>query len=67
MLLANLLDNRRSWSLFADGSYHRIDPERTEPRFNLHTYFMNNPSLSGRGAALDDGTVPRLTLSRGRR
>lgn len=66
VLLANLLDNQRSWRLLPDGSYVRIEPEPNEQPFNLHSYFMNNPSLSGRGAALADETVPKLTLRKGR-
>ncbi|MBM3594579.1 MAG: polyphosphate kinase 1, partial [Alphaproteobacteria bacterium] len=64
VLLANLLDSEQSWLLKPDGTYHRMD--RDENPFNLHRYFMTNPSLSGRGAALASGReVPKLTLRRG--
>ncbi len=65
VLLANLLDNEQSWRLAADGSYSRIEPGPGEPGFNLHSYFMNNPSLSGRGGAIEDAGVPKLTLRKG--
>ncbi|MCP9222394.1 RNA degradosome polyphosphate kinase [Erythrobacter sp. LQ02-29] len=63
VMLANLLDNRRSWFLDSDGSYTRADPG--EQPFNCHVYFMNNPSLSGRGGALESDRVPRLALRKG--
>ena len=64
VMLANLLDTEQSWKLESSGEYHRVEPG-AQP-FNVHRYFMTNPSLSGRGAALSKGRkVPKLALRRG--
>ena len=63
VMLANLKDTQQSWALRSDGTYARLD-HSIGPVFNIHYYFMTNPSLSGRGAALrGHEAVPRLKLS----
>ena len=61
VMLANLKDNQQSWEMASDGRYQRVEGDRDEP-FNLHRYFMTNPSLSGRGHVKDAAAVPVLML-----
>lgn len=64
VMVANLIDTEQSWLLGPDGGYRRVG--QVDQPFNLHRYFMTNPSLSGRGAALTSGhKVPKLALRRG--
>ncbi|MBT7956841.1 MAG: RNA degradosome polyphosphate kinase [Rhodospirillaceae bacterium] len=60
VMIANLLDVTQSWEMKADGSYGRLTGDNDS--FSAHTYFMTNPSLSGRGSALKDHKpkMPRL-------
>jgi polyphosphate kinase len=56
IMIANLKDQTHSWELMPDGSYrrHRADAEA----FSAHAYFMHNPSLSGRGSAMNRTPMP---------
>ncbi|MFN8926419.1 MAG: RNA degradosome polyphosphate kinase [Rhodospirillales bacterium] len=63
IMVANLKDDTQTWTLQPDGTYIRIRPGR-QP-FSAHTFFMTNPSLSGRGSATGQAAnPPRLVLKR---
>ena len=53
IMVANLNDEAQSWKLRADGTYKRAPAPAEGAPFNVHTYMMTNPSLSGRGAAME--------------
>lgn len=63
IMLANLKDSEQSWEGRGDGSWVRMQSDN-EDGFNLHDYFMKNPSLSGRGGSLKESTPPRIAIQR---
>lgn len=65
IMVANLNDEQQTWLMHPDGAYERIEPKAPEDAFSAHGYFMSNPSLSGRGSALEVSLPPRLTLPEG--
>ena len=52
IMVANLNDDAQSWMLLPSGEYIRLKSKRDSDEFNIHTYMMTNPSLSGRGGAM---------------
>ena len=62
IMVANLNDEQQSWLMTADGQYDRYRASGKDNTFSAHGYFMANPSLSGRGSALEVSLPPRLTL-----
>lgn len=62
IMVANLNDEQQSWLMHSDGSYERYRPTSPDAAFSAHGYFMANPSLSGRGSALEVSLPPRLSM-----
>lgn len=60
IMAANLADVAQSWVMGADGKFQRARPQEGQFAFNCHRFFMENPSLSGRGSA-GASDVPKLT------
>ena len=64
IMVALLKDQAQTWHMAADGTYAR-DAEASSPdAFSAHTYFMTNPSLSGRGRALKMQARPVAIVAR---
>lgn len=64
VMVANLNDTTQSWQLLPDGSYARVHPDEGDAPFSAHLYFMQNPSLSGRGSALEKERPQKLEVER---
>ena len=60
IMAANLADVAQSWLMTPDGSFTREIVPEGQFAFNCHKFFMENPSLSGRGSA-GAADVPKLT------
>jgi polyphosphate kinase len=60
IMAANMADIAQSWVMSPDGSFKRAEWEDGTFAFNCHRFFMENPSLSGRGSA-GASDVPKLT------
>ena len=63
IMMANFRDNQQSWELLPDGTSRRVSPGADEEPFNAHQYFMNNPSLSGRGRSIEGNVPPEIIRS----
>ncbi len=59
IMAANMADVAQSWILDARGAYMRPEIPADAKPFSCHKFFMENPSLSGRGSA-GAADVPKL-------
>ncbi|WP_299024196.1 RNA degradosome polyphosphate kinase [uncultured Sulfitobacter sp.] len=60
IMAANMADIAQSWVMAPDGSFTRPPLPEGQFAFSCHRFFMENPSLSGRGSA-GASDVPKLT------
>ena len=57
IMAANLADTAQSWVMQPDGTFRRLPVPEGERPFSCHKFFMETPSLSGRGSAGADDAV----------
>jgi polyphosphate kinase len=63
IMIANLNDESQSWVMQPDGEFRRV--RAGSKAFSAHHFFMTNPSLSGRGSALEKTRkAPKLMLKK---
>lgn len=62
IMAANMADIAQSWIMGPDGKFTRAEVVEGSFAFNCHRFFMENPSLSGRGSA-GAKDVPQLAHS----
>ncbi|MFZ7090109.1 RNA degradosome polyphosphate kinase [Primorskyibacter sp. 2E233] len=60
IMAANLADTAQSWVMGPDGHFTRPEVPEGQFAFSCHRFFMEYPSLSGRGSA-GAADVPKLT------
>ena len=60
VMVANLRDEAQSWIMQPDGEFKRV--EAGDEPFCAQSFFMTNPSLSGRGSALRRNKGERVDL-----
>jgi polyphosphate kinase len=63
IMMANLKDETQSWVMQPDGSYKRVYSAGTHA-LSAHEYFINNPSLSGRGKALQKAKSSQMLVKK---
>lgn len=67
IMVANLNDDVNAWELQSNGKYVKTVPSEGQTPFSAHRYFMENPSLSGRGKALKYNSPKELVAPRKRK
>jgi polyphosphate kinase len=61
IMLANYKDAENSWFLTSSENYEKIQVTEDDS-FSAHSYFMKNPSLSGRGNSINLTMPEKLRL-----